>query len=78
MRTHDRERKRPGPQSGWMVPVEANESSDQVGLDMCDSGRRASRKGLLTGVSLVAYLELLDWTGQHWVQAPGSPFTVAN
>ena len=62
---HDRERKGLGPRSGWLAPVEVNESTDPVGPDACDSGRRASRKGLFTGVSLVSYLELLDWTGRQ-------------
>jgi hypothetical protein len=132
---HGQERNRPGPKSGWLSPVEANESSDSVGPDVCASGRRSSRKGFLP-LSLGEYLELLDWTGrqlrgdkrgsipshlspilqrigldapdwcdlvkefgrtftrvagtsehlaeeanrrgQHWVQAPGNPLTVAS
>ena len=58
---HDCDRNRPGPRSGWLSPVEVDERSDPVGVDACDSGRRASRKGFLT-VSLREYLELLDWT----------------
>ena len=61
---HGRDRNRPGPHSGWLSPVEADESSDPVGADTCDSGRRASRKGFLA-VSLREYLELLDWTGRE-------------
>ena len=134
-RIHDCERNRPGPKSGWLSPVEANESSDPTGPDVCKSGRRASRKGFLA-ISLCEYLALLDWTGrqirsdkrgsipdhlspilqrmgldapdwcdlvkkfsrtfkrvagtsehlaeearrrgQHWVQAPGNPLTVAS
>jgi hypothetical protein len=36
---HNRERNRPGPRSGWLVPVEVDESSDPVGRDVCDSGQ---------------------------------------
>jgi hypothetical protein len=63
-RRRHRERDRPGPRSGWLSPVEAKESSDAVGPDVCHSGRRASRKGFLP-LSLWDYLELLDWTGRQ-------------
>ena len=63
-RVHDHERNRPGRRSGWLSPVEAKESSDPVGPDGCDSGRRASRKGFLA-IPLCDYLELLDWTGRQ-------------
>lgn len=61
---HDRERNRPGPKSGWLSPLEANESTDPQGEDPCKSRRRASRKGFLA-VSRSEYLELLDWTGRQ-------------
>jgi hypothetical protein len=134
-KAHSDERKRPGARSGWLSPVEAKESSDPVGPDVGDGGRRASHKGFLA-LSLGEYLELLDWTGrqlrgdkrgvipshlspilqrigldapdwctlvkefgrtfkrvagtsehlseeanrrgQHWVQAPGNPLTIAS
>jgi REP element-mobilizing transposase RayT len=63
-RSHRRERNRVGPKSGWLAPVQANESSDPVGPDACSSGRRASRKGFLS-LSLSEYLQLLDWTGRQ-------------
>ncbi len=61
---HTDERKRQGPRSGWLSPVETGESSDSVGSDACDSGRRASHKGFLA-LSLHEYLKLLDWTGRE-------------
>ena len=60
----DYERNHPGPKSGWLSPIEADEASDSVGPNACNGGRRASRKGLLT-LSSREYLELLDWTGRE-------------
>lgn len=62
--THAWERSRRRQRSGWMSPIEINESSDPVGPCVEESGRRASFKGFLA-VSLVRYLELLDWTGRQ-------------
>lgn len=47
-----------------MSPVEINERDDAVGADVDSSGRRASKKGFLA-VSMLSYLELLDWTGRQ-------------
>lgn len=51
-------------QSGWLSPLEINESSELAGIDASQCGRRASLKGFLT-MSIVQYLELLDWTGRQ-------------
>jgi hypothetical protein len=50
-------------QSGWLSPIEINEATDPIGPDPDTSGRRASRKGV-AAISLVKYLELLDWVGR--------------
>ena len=62
--THDWERSRSRKRSGWMSPVEINERDDAVGPDVDRSGRRASKKGFLS-LSMLRYLELLDWTGRQ-------------
>lgn len=49
--------------SGWMSPVEIDEVGDPLGPDQEATGRRASRKGVLT-ISLARYLQLLDWVGR--------------
>ena len=64
MSTHDWERSRRRKKSGWLSPVEIDERSDRVGADVEPSGRRASRKGFLS-ISMLSYLELLDWTGRQ-------------
>ncbi|TWT71703.1 hypothetical protein [Crateriforma conspicua] len=61
---HEWERSRRRRHSGWMSPVEINEAKAPVGPCVEKSGRRASSKGFL-GISLVRYLELLDWTGRQ-------------
>ena len=62
--THDWQRSRRRSRSGWMSPIEIDERNDAAGPDVDSSGRRASRKGFL-GISMTAYLELLDWTGRQ-------------
>jgi hypothetical protein len=47
-----------------MSPVEIDERADAVGADADLSGRRASKKGFLS-ISMLQYLELLDWTGRQ-------------
>ena len=47
-----------------MSPVEINESSDPLGPDPSQCGRRASLKGFLS-MSVVRYLELIDWTARQ-------------
>lgn len=49
--------------SGWLCPIEIDESTDSIGADPEASGRRASRKGVVA-ISLARYLELLDWVGR--------------
>ena len=62
MSTHDWERL--GEEhSGWLAPIEVEESTDPVGPDPEPSGRRASRKGIFE-ISLYRYLELLDCIGR--------------
>jgi REP element-mobilizing transposase RayT len=63
-RTSRWERSRGREQSGWLSPLEIKETSDPVGADPSPCGRRASLKGFLP-VSLLRYLELLDWTGRQ-------------
>lgn len=58
------ERSRGRKQSGWLSPLEIKESSDPIGIDASQCGRRASLKGFLT-MSIIRYLELLDWTGRQ-------------
>ena len=48
---------------GWLSPIEVDEANDPIGPDTEPSGRRASRKGV-AAISLVRYLELLDWVGR--------------
>ena len=61
---HDWERSQGRDRSGWLSPVQIDESSDRAGSDVSPSGRRASDKGFLP-ISVTAYLELLDWTGRQ-------------
>jgi len=62
--THDWERSRSRKRSGWLSPIEIREATDALGADLDASGRRASKQGFLP-ISLVRYLELLDWTGRQ-------------
>ena len=64
MSTHDWERSRRRKRSGWLSPIEINERDDAIGADLDSSGRRASKKGFLS-ISMLSYLELLDWTGRQ-------------
>ena len=49
---------------GWLSPIEINEKHDMPGASASHCGRRASVKGFLS-MTLVKYLELLDWTGRQ-------------
>jgi len=63
--THEWERSRRRDRSGWLSPIEIDERRDPIGADPCETGRRASQRGFLCGVSLLEYLQLLDWTGRQ-------------
>jgi REP element-mobilizing transposase RayT len=63
-RTKRWERSRGRKQSGWLSPIEINELCDSIGSDPSPCGRRASLKGFLS-MSILRYLELLDWTGRQ-------------
>ncbi len=63
-KTHAWERSRRRSRSGWLSPLEIDERTDAVGADVSPVNRRASLKGFLS-MSLVEYLELLDWTGRQ-------------
>lgn len=63
-RTRRWERSRARIQSGWLSPMEISESADPVGHDPSRCGRRASLKGFIP-MSVLRYLELLDWTGRQ-------------
>jgi len=49
--------------SGWMSPIEIDEANDPIGVDPEPNRRRSSRKGV-AAISLLRYLELLDWVGR--------------
>ena len=71
--THEWERSTDRQCSGWLSPVEINETRDEAGTDICPDRRRASRKGFLS-MPLAKYLQLLDWTGRQIVRFhPGAP-----
>ena len=66
-KTHAWERSRRRKASGWLSPIEIDETLDAVdavGADACEHGRRCSQKGFLS-CTLSMYLELLDWTGRQ-------------
>ena len=63
-KTHAWERSRRRKASGWLSPIEIDETLDVVGADGCEHGRRCSQKGFLR-CTLSLYLELLDWTGRQ-------------
>jgi hypothetical protein len=63
-RTSRWERSRGRQRSGWLSPLEIKEVADPVGPDPSQCGRRASLKGFLK-MSVLRYLELLDWTGRQ-------------
>lgn len=52
------------PASGWLSPIEINESMDSIGDDEDGGLRRASKKGCLN-MSAIAYLKLLDAVGRQ-------------
>ena len=64
--SHVWERSGQGAKSGWLSPIEIDETSDPIGADLAQVSdqdvRRASSKGFLN-LTLEFYLELLDWTG---------------
>ncbi len=62
--THEWERSRRRVNSGWLSPIEIDEKRDDSGAAIDSSGRRASVKGFLS-ISMLQYLELLDWTGSQ-------------
>ena len=62
-RSYRWERSRNRKRCGWLSPIEIKESTDPIGTDLDKGHRRASLKGFLP-LSLVRYLELLDWTGR--------------
>ena len=64
MSDHDWERSRRRKRSGWLSPIEINETADPTGADLNRDSRRASQKGFLS-ISLSDYLQLVDWTGRE-------------
>ncbi len=58
------ERSRRPRKSGWMSPLEIQETAGSPGPDASPCGRRASLRGFMS-MSLPQYLELLDWTGRQ-------------
>ena len=66
--SHVWERSGQGAKSGWLSPIEIDETSDPIGADLAQVSdqdvRRASSKGFLN-LTLEFYLELLDWTGRN-------------
>ena len=63
-RSYRWERGRRRKRCGWLSPIEIKEVSDPIGSDEDKSHRRASLKGFLP-ISLLRYLELLDFTGRQ-------------
>ena len=63
-RSYRWERGRQRKRCGWLSPIEIKEVSDSIGSDEDKSHRRASLKGFLP-MSLLRYLELLDFTGRQ-------------
>lgn len=64
MSDHEWERSQHCPYSGWMSPIEIDESTDSTESLESKHGRRASDRGFIP-MSVLAYLELLDWTGRE-------------
>lgn len=56
------------PPDAFLAPLAIDERSDELGARPSRGGKRCSDKGFL-GMSLAAYLELLDWTARQL--APG-------
>ena len=63
-RSYHWERGRRRKRCGWLSPIEIKEGSDPIGSDVDEGHRRASLKGFLP-MSLLHYLELLDFTGRQ-------------
>ena len=78
--THAWERSGQGAKSGWLSPIEIDETSDAIGADLSQlsgqDARRASSKGFLN-LTLEFYLDLLDWIGRNLAAgkrgAPNNP-----
>ena len=78
--THAWERLGQGAKSGWLSPIEIDETSDAIGADLSQlsgqDARRASSKGFLN-LTLEFYLDLLDWIGRNLAAgkrgAPNNP-----
>ena len=75
MSTHDWERSRRRQKSGWMSPIEIDEANGR-GWSVCRAFGSSGEPERLLSVSMLGYLELLDWTGgrsftaTRWGESP--------